>query len=313
MKKLLVFCLLLINIYAVNFQTEIDAKYQSDFEESTLPISLKLTGNYLDDNIFSEFQIKGSEEDLLLIKAYGEIYKDKFTYTFGRQPVSWGNSYIFNKMNVLTSVNILNPGEKDNTLDGIKIKYNLPKDSKLEAVVFNVNTADNYGLKYSTVVDNYEYQLSYIKKEKQDQLSNKEEKINDLIFEFKGDLVLGLWGQVAHSFEYDKNNYVLGADYSFAPFDKTLYLLWEGNYSEKTELLLNYFRYNYNFNQWTSLNGGILAKENEQVITTSVNHKLNDAVELNLSYIKVNMDKETKKYMEINFENKIELQLKAVF
>lgn len=52
-------------IYAVNFQTEIDAKYQSDFEESTLPISLKLTGNYLDDNIFSEFQIKGSEDDLL--------------------------------------------------------------------------------------------------------------------------------------------------------------------------------------------------------------------------------------------------------
>jgi len=215
-------------------------------------------------------------------------------------------------MNVLTSVNILNPGEKDNTLDGIKIKYNLAKDSKLEAVVFNVNTADNYGLKYSTVLDNYEYQLSYIKKEKLDQLSNKEEKINDLIFEFKGDLVLGLWAQVAHSFEYDKNNYVLGVDYSFAPFDKTLYLLWEGNYSEKTELLLNYFRYNYNFNQWTSLNGGILAKENEQVITTSVNHKLNDAVELNLSYIFLNSEM-YKNIMNISSDNKIELQLKAVF
>lgn len=75
----------------------------------------------------------------------------------------------------------------------------MAKDSKLEAIVFNVNTADNYGLKYSTVLDNYEYQLSYIKKEKLNkELNNKEEKINDLIFEFKGDLVLGLWGQVAY-------------------------------------------------------------------------------------------------------------------
>lgn len=312
MKKLFLFWLLAINIYSINFQTEVDAKYQNDFEESILPISLKLTGNYLDDNIFSEFQIKGSEDDLLLTKAYGEIYKNKLTYTFGRQPISWGNSYIFNKMNVLTSVNILNPGEKDNTLDGMKIKYNLSNDSKLEGIVFNVNTADNYGLKYSTLIDNYDFQLSYIKKEKLDPSNIKEEEINDLIFEFKGDLILGLWGQIAHSFEYDKNYYVLGSDYSVSLFDKTLYLLWEGNYSEKTELLLNYFRYSYNFSEWTSLSGGILAKENEQVVTTSVNHKLNDAVELNFSHIFLNSEM-YKNLMKINSENKIELQLKAVF
>ena len=312
MKKMIFLGLLALKIYALDFQTEIDTKYISDFKESTTPISLKLTGQYSDNNIFSEFQVKGTEDELTMTKAYGEAYKDKFTYTFGRMPISWGNAYIFNRMNALTGVNIVNPGEKDNTLDGLKIKYTTANNSKTEAVVFNVNSADNYALKQSFLIKNYELQLNYIKREKTNPLNPSEEKINDLIFEFKGDLIAGVWGQVARSFEYNKNYYVLGADYSFSPFDKTLYLLWEGSYSEKTELLLNYFRYSFTFNEWNSLSGGLLVKEGEQVVTTTFNRKINDALELNLSHIYLNSEM-YKKLMKIDSENKIELQLKAVF
>ena len=321
MKKLFLFCLSLINLYSIELQTEIDTKFQSDFSESNIPITLSLTGQYSNNDIFSEFQVKGTEDELTLSKAYGEVSKNDFSYTFGRMPVSWGNAYIFNRMNALTGVNIINPEDKNSTLDGMKIKYISPNNSKTEAIIFNVNTADNYAIKQSFLIDNCEVQLNYIKREKESPLSPTEEKINDLIFvspteekindlifEFKGDLVLGIWGQVARSFEYDKNYYVLGLDYSFSPFEKTLYLLWEGSYNERTELLPNYFRYNFSYNEWNALSGGLLLTEGEQVLTTTFNRKINDAVELNLSHVYLN-----KKLMKIESKNKIELQLKATF
>lgn len=312
MKKIFFMLIILYSLEALEFQSEIESKYQTDFEKSQIPIFFSLNAVYRENDTYSEFKIKGSKEDLKLEKAYSEIYTGNYTLTFGRQPVSWGNSYIFNRMNSLTGINILNPKEKNNTLDGLKIKYTGLNNEKTEFVVFDVNKANNYALRQSVLVKNYELQINYIKKEKSNLSAPLDEDINDLIFEFKGDLLLGIWGQIAHSFQYDKNYYVLGLDYNFPFFQKNLYLLWEGTYSEKNKLFLNYFRYNIPFNQWTSLSGGLLISEGEQVLTTSINHKINDIVELNLSQIYADSES-YKKLMGLNTRNSLELQLKAVF
>lgn len=306
MKKILGFLILGVQLLALDFTTEIDSKYQTDFKTSSIPINLKLTSNYSSNNIYSEFQIEGDNitNTLDLSKAYGEVYKDKLTLTFGRQPISWGNAYIFNRLNSITRVNILNPSEKTSTLDGIKFKYALADSSRLEAIVFEENDAsDNYALRYSFLVKNYELMFNYL---------NKNDKTNEIIFDLKGDMVVGIWTQYAYSFETNSSFYLLGTDYSFSFFDKTLYLLWEGSYDENKSLLLNYFRYNYGFSDWTSLNGGLLVYKDQSVLTTTLNHKLNDEVELNLSYVYIdsllyqNLTKNSAK-------NKIELQIKAVF
>lgn len=309
MNKIIMLILLSSSIWALDFSTEINSKYKSDFATSTAPLNLKLTGNYTGDNFYGELQILGNESQVEIGKAYGEVYKSRLTLSFGRQPISWGNAFIFNRLNSLTSLNLLNPNEKNGVLDGIKVKYNLNDSSRVEAMVFNVkDESDNYALRYTTLIKNYEFMANYIKKNKEDSVP----AINDIIFDIKGDLGVGIWVQYAYGIDNKKSFYLLGSDYSFNLADKTLYLLWEGSYNESSELLLNYFRYSYSFNDWTGLSGGLLLQESDKAINTTLNHKLNDQVELNLSHIYTDSEM-FKKMNNYKNNNAVELEIKAVF
>lgn len=309
MKKIISLFLLTSSLWALDFSTEIGVKYKSDFAASTLPISMKLTGNYSADNFYGELQVTGDEDKLDLGKVYGEIYKDKLTLTFGRQPISWGNAFIFNRLNSLTNLNMLNPNEKNTNLDGIKIKYSLNDSSRVEGMVFSINdNSDNYALRYTTLIKNYEIMANYIKKNKEGQSP----AVNDIILDVKGDLLVGLWFQYAYGIDTEKSFYLLGSDYSLNLAENTLYLLWEGSYDESNSLLLNYFRYTYSFNDWTGLSGGLLLRENEKAISTTLNHKLNDNVEVNLSHIYTDSNV-FKKMNNYKNSNAIEFEMKAVF
>lgn len=318
MKKILSFLTLGATLFALDFSSEIDTKYKTDFSGSEIPISLKVTGAYSDDSTYAQFEIKGdnSTENITLNKAYVEIYKDKFIYTAGRQPISWGNAFIFNKLNSLTAVNILNPNEKISTLDGLKLRYNLEDSSRAELMVFDVNgSSDNYALRYTTLIKSSELMINYIKKDK-DPTNKSSEDINDIILDVKGDLLVGLWVQFAYNLDNNKSFYLIGSDYSYSLFEKTLYVLWEGSYDDNKELLLNYFRYSYGFNDWDSLTGGLMLEEQNKILTTTFSHKLNDQTELNLSHIYTYSDKDSKLVKSGSFnypKNSIEVQIKAVF
>jgi len=322
MKKLIVFGFMAMEMMAMDFTKEIGVKYRSDSEDYNLPISLKLNGSQSFDKFYTEIEVKNSIEkssktekidyDFQVSKAYGEYYGEKYTLTLGRQTISWGNAFIFNRLNSLNQINILNPTEKNSFLDGVKLKVNVGDSQRLEAIVFENNDSfENYALRYTRLMATTELMLNYIKREK-DMKNPRDKGINDIIIDVKGDLLVGLWGQYSYNFDRDKNSYLLGVDYSFAPFDKTLYLLLESSYEEENKLFLNYFRYNYSINDWNSLSGGILFKEGEKVVTTSINHKLNDFVELNLSHIYLDSSS-YKQLMQIKGDNTIELEIKAVF
>lgn len=322
MKKLIIFGFMAMEMMAMDFTKEIGVKYRSDSEDYNLPISLKLNGSQSFDKFYTEIEVKNSIEkssktekidyDFQVSKAYGEYYGEKYTLTLGRQTISWGNSFIFNRLNSLNQINILNPTEKNSFLDGVKLKVNVGDSQRLEAIVFeNNDNFENYALRYTRLMATTELMLNYIKREK-DMKNPRDKGINDIIIDVKGDLLVGLWGQYSYNFDRDKNSYLLGVDYSFAPFDKTLYLLLESSYEEENKLFLNYFRYNYSINDWNSLSGGILFKEGEKVVTTSINHKLNDFVELNLSHIYLDSSS-YKQLMQIKGDNTIELEIKAVF
>lgn len=322
MKKLIIFGIMAMEMMAMDFTKEIGVKYRSDSEDYNLPISLKLNGSQSFDKFYTEIEVKNSIEkssktekidyDFQVSKAYGEYYGEKYTLTLGRQTISWGNAFIFNRLNSLNQINILNPTEKNSFLDGVKLKVNVGDSQRLEAIVFENNDSfENYALRYTRLMATTELMLNYIKREK-DMKNPRDKGINDIIIDVKGDLLVGLWGQYSYNFDRDKNSYLLGVDYSFAPFDKTLYLLLESSYEEENKLFLNYFRYNYSINDWNSLSGGILFKEGEKVVTTSINHKLNDFVELNLSHIYLDSSS-YKQLMQIKGDNTIELEIKAVF
>ena len=322
MKKLIIFGFMAMEMMAMDFTKEIGVKYRSDSEDYNLPISLKLNGSQSFDKFYTEIEVKNSIEkssktekidyDFQVSKAYGEYYGEKYTLTLGRQTISWGNAFIFNRLNSLNQINILNPTEKNSFLDGVKLKVNVGDSQRLEAIVFENNDSfENYALRYTRLMATTELMLNYIKREK-DMKNPRDKGINDIIIDVKGDLLVGLWGQYSYNFDRDKNSYLLGVDYSFAPFDKTLYLLLESSYEEENKLFLNYFRYNYSINDWNSLSGGILFKEGEKVVTTSINHKLNDFVELNLSHIYLDSSS-YKQLMQIKGDNTIELEIKAVF
>lgn len=157
--------------------------------------------------------------------------------------------------------------------------------------------------------------LNYIKKNTDLKVEGSE-SANDIILDLKGDLGIGIWTQCAYSFDNKKNFYLMGIDYSFAINEKTLYLLYEGSYDENKDLFLNYGRYEYGFNEWNSLKGGLLNQEKNNLLTTTINHKLNDNLELNLSYIYVYLDNDSqigKKLSSTYSRNNIELEIKAIF
>ena len=317
MKKWISYFLLATSVFSLDFSTEIDATYQTDFSSNNTPVTLKLNGEHSTDNIYGQFEIKADSEteELELTKAYAETYKRNSTLTFGRQPISWGNAYIFNRLNNLTSINILNPNEKTATLDGIKLKHSIG-NSRVEGIVFNVNdSSDNYALRYTTLIKNSELMLNYVKKEADLEVAGSE-STNDFILDFKGDLGVGIWTQFSYSFDTHKNFYLLGIDYSLTLFDQTLYLLNENSYDSNKELLLNYFRYEYGFNEWTGIKGGLMIQEKNSILTTTVSHKLNDEIEINLSHIFTNLDEASSvgsKLKNTYSKNNLELQIKAVF
>ncbi|MBN1469054.1 MAG: hypothetical protein JW924_10040 [Fusobacteriaceae bacterium] len=317
MKKYIIYFILIGSSYSINLKTEISTKYTSDLHSNETPISLKLNGEYSADDIYSEVEIKGSTktEEIELTKIYVEYYKDKYTLTFGRQPIVWGNAYIFNKLNNLTSINMLNPNEKTATLDGVKMKYSKGNE-RVEGIVFDIDdSSDNYAIRYTNLIGNYELMLNYIKKNA-DLKVDGSESANDIILDLKGDLGIGIWTQYAYNFDNKKNFYLMGIDYSFAINEKTLYLLYEGSYDENKDLFLNYGRYEYGFNEWNSLKGGLLNQEKNNLLTTTISHKLNDSLELNLSHIYVYLDNDSqigKKLSSTYSRNNIELEIKAIF
>ena len=77
MKKWISYFLLATSVFSLDFSTEIDATYQTDFSSNNTPITLKLNGEHSTDNIYRQFEIKADSEteELELTKAYGDIVK----------------------------------------------------------------------------------------------------------------------------------------------------------------------------------------------------------------------------------------------
>ena len=62
--------------------------------------------------------------------------------------------------------------------------------------------------------------------------------------------------------------------------------------------------------------GGLMIQEKNSILTTTISHKLNDEIEINLSHIFTNLDEVSSvgsKLKNTYSKNNLELQIKAVF
>ena len=290
MRKLFIIIFILIifeNNFALEFWGEIDSEYRlQNFEKGDYPFEAKLGTDFSGDDFYSEFAIIGtnseSEESVEVYRASVEAYRDNFTIALGRQKLVWGSAFIFNLADVFNDIDLEEPRSEKIGTDSIKLKYNTDDMSRFEAALFkNDLSNNNFGTRYTFLSGNFEFMIDYFNY-KQSMEDDNEDRVNNLIFEFKGDAGVGLWAQLGQSWG-DSNNgttIVLGSDYTFDAYGDTLYTLAEAVFNFDEDAGALYLTYRYDFTELSSLYQSALInpKGGSLFISTYISHIFNDYI-----------------------------------
>ncbi len=285
---LLIFILITAtNIFSAEFWGEVKSEYRiENLEESRFPLEAKLGTEFSEDDFYSQFAIIGesteSEEGVDVYRAHVELYKDNLTLSIGRQKLVWGSAFIFNLTDVFNPVDIEDPRSEKVGTDSIRLKYNTTAMSRLEAVAFkNDLSNNNFGSRYTFLSGDFEFMLNYLNY-KQSVFDSEETRRNDLIFEFKGDVEVGLWAQLEQYWEDSDSGTtaVIGTDYTFDVMQKTLYTLAEGVYDFGEKAAAVYLMYKYDFSDLASFNQSALInpKGGSFFISSYISYIFNDYV-----------------------------------
>ncbi|BDU51101.1 hypothetical protein [Haliovirga abyssi] len=237
-KGILTFLLLSNIIFAADFSVGITTKYfQKKYGE------LRLSTDISKDDFYSKGEILiDNKSETIINKLYSEFYIGDITLSLGRQNIDWGSSYFFNYGNVFNNINWENPKEQGKGVDSLYVKY-IKGLSRLEMVLFQKEKEnENLGIRYTKTILNSELMVNYFR--------NYGKEKDELLLEFKGNLILGIWGQYLV-----KNKFFnVGADYSIDIFDNVLYLLTEYEYKldSNNKKTFNMYRYNLSENAYFS-------------------------------------------------------------
>ncbi len=251
--------------FSAEFWGEVKSEYRiENLEDSSFPLEAKLGTEFSGDDFYSEFAIigksTGSDESVDVYRAHVELYNDKLTLAMGRQKLVWGSAFIFNLTDVFNVVDIEDPRSEKIGTDSISLKYNTTDMSRLEAVIFkNDLSNNNFGSRYTFLFGDFEFMLNYLNY-KESVFDNEESRRNDLIFEFKGDVEVGVWAQLEQYWKDSDSGStaVVGTDYTFDVMQKTLYTLAEGIYDFGEKAAAVYLMYRYDFSDLASFNQSAL-------------------------------------------------------
>ena len=286
---LILFTLLIVkNGFALEFWGEINSEYRlQNFEKGDYPFEAKLGTEFSGDDFYSEFAIIGtnaeSEESVEVYRASIEAYKNNFTLALGRQKLVWGSAFIFNLADVFNDIDIEDPRSEKIGTDSIKLRYNTTDMSRFEAALFKNDLSDNnFGTRYTFLSGNFEFMLDYFNYKESMGNEDEDERINNIIFEFKGDAVVGLWAQLGQSWG-DSNSsttVVLGSDYTFDVYGDTLYTLAEAVFDFDEDAGALYLMYRYDFTEFSSFYQSALVnpKGGSLFISTYLTYIFNDYI-----------------------------------
>lgn len=247
MKKIIfsIFIIMSSMIYSFEYKAEFELRQRLrepnliEDEKLLLKSSLDISNDYKD--IYLNLSLKSysdNMDEIQIFRAFGEYYGEKYNVSLGKQRIVWGSAYIYNLMDLFNDIEIEEPKRERKGVKALRLNYNFENTSKAEFIYYKNSLKEkNYlAFRYFSTYKTFEYAINYLEDEK------------GLVLETKGDILLGVWTQLA----LETKEYLLGMDYSFDIFYNNFYTVYEMMFREEEKVLGNYFRYNYNVNDTMS-------------------------------------------------------------
>jgi hypothetical protein len=228
---------------------------------------------------------EGADPAVDIYRGYLEYYIDDLTLSAGRQTISWGHAYIFNLSDVFNEIDIEDPKSDKRGLDSIRFKYSLSDMSRLEFIGFKTHEKDeNFAGRYTFLIDDFEVMVNYFQITELSPLTKTIEKNKKFVLEAKGDLIVGVWGQISYDkYETDDlHTLVAGIDYNFDLYQKNIYTALEGFYNNEGGGV--YLTYNLRINESFEFYQGCLVIDDGGYLNTTLNYIYNDYVNFEFAY-----------------------------
>lgn len=167
--------------------------------------------------------------------SYVEIYPAWGLLGIGRQPIHWGEGYIFNIVDIFNPIHFQPDQEKEVGIEAAVCRWYGP-NLQIETVFApeSAMTDSRYGLRVRTMLNKFDYTVNFLR--------NTSIFGQELIYalETKGQVgkaAVGIWGQLGYSVFEKKDDclsVVIGSDYTL-PIGNGLYVLGELLYSSDQE------------------------------------------------------------------------------
>jgi hypothetical protein len=258
-------------------------------ETNEIDVDIKLEADKFISNFYSNFRLRvlADKDDFSakLDRAYLSYNKNKILLTAGRQRIYWGISSIFNYTDIFNRIDVADPSKDMTGVDAVKLLYNHTYFSRVEIANEFKSGKDSFAARYTFVKHSFEYMFNYLNYENRT-------KNEDYIFEFKGDIIVGIWGQYIRKVNpLESNIFVFGSDYSFLIKDNILYLITEISINNRLKQNLYYAGVSYEINQFTIFNLNYTDSNSGQLFfQTGLDYFIDDYKKICFYYRKLFMD-----------------------
>ena len=289
MKKIILLFILFRGAFALEPFLDLEGEYRlQNFDRSRWQYETIGGVTHDGEDWYAETSLigeEGSGPEVSLYTGYLEYYAGDLTLSGGRQMISWGHSYIFNLSDVFNEIDIEDPRGDKRGVDSLRVRYSAGDASRVEVVGFKADEKDdNFAGRYTFLWEDYEFMLNYFNITEVSPVTEKVEETERYVLEAKGDMVIGVWCQLSYDkFQRDRvHTLVLGGDYNFDLYGKTLYTAAEGIFSKELSGL--YMTYNLRINEAVEFYQGYLLTQGRRYINSTLNYIYNDYVNFDLAH-----------------------------
>ncbi|MCK5780292.1 MAG: hypothetical protein KAH04_04690 [Psychrilyobacter sp.] len=240
------------------------------------------------DFYYTEISIigeEGSDPELDLFRGYIEVFHEDYSLAVGRQTLNWGVGYMFNLASVFDIKEFIDPKSEKSGTDSAIFKYSSPSMARFELAWFNSDISHkNFASRYTFLIDDFEFMGNYFYTKQFFHESRKVEENNKVVLEVKGDIGIGIWGQLGYD-DFQSKDYittVLGADYNFELLNRYIYTIIETEYNEYISGL--FLSYNFSPTENTNFQQGYSIINDDWFITNAITYTYNDYLEFQFLY-----------------------------
>ncbi|MCX7821082.1 MAG: hypothetical protein N2258_05335 [Brevinematales bacterium] len=145
-------------------------------------------------------------------KLYLVLKAELFDFYIGRQLIKFGEGLVFSPLNPFSTIDFTDVNFTRLGVDGIRIRFQLSDLAYLEALTLPTSDFTNSDIagRLGFNLSGWDISFASFYRGKYDYISGG--------FSFKGDLILGLYGEFVYHYKSETNNFwntMIGMDYSF--------------------------------------------------------------------------------------------------